>query len=233
MTSHSLASVYLLTYLEPKIGRPQSLVQGVQVTATPSKNRQNQLLPGLPQLKRSNTVGGEVQTDFIPPSSVSRIMNTSRKGRESVAEISSTHKGRRGSLPTIEQTPSRGPSRIKDQSANQVASMMPIVETIQMQCSATPSKATKFDPCLFVRAAVSSQSVEVKVTPSRSPTNDPPYLCGHDRNQDTLDEVLPSMNTPQKEHDARFAAKPSTPSLKERNASIYESLGWDDIDDLS
>lgn len=98
-----------LIFKETKNPVRNPFAPGVQVIATPSKNRQKDNFGSLPCLHRKGgTTLAEVEE--IPPSSISRIPSSTAKDRRHLAPDPREKEGPNSfGLPTIEQTPTKGP----------------------------------------------------------------------------------------------------------------------------
>ena len=203
------------------------------MTATPSKNRHNNLYPGLPKLKRSNTAG-DAQANSVPPSSISKIIDSVSKERHStVAMNAMLHKEGQLSLAVVEQTPSRGASKLKSQIVDPAASTRLVPNAIQTQCSATPSKPTKSIRHFSVPSMAPSRSTSVKDTPPKNHDTSPVGPCAHNKNGDIIPEI-PHKDEPPEPGNADSIESTAVPlSSQDYDANIYTSLGWDDVDDLA
>ena len=223
----------MLISTEPKFTRQHPQVQSVQVTATPSKNRHNNLYPGLPKLKRSNTAG-DAQVDVVPPSSISKITDSVSKEPHLTGVSNATlHKEAQPSLTVLEQTPSRGSLKLKSHIVDQAHSTRLVPNSLQTQCSATPSKPTKFIRHLSVPDIVPPRSTSVTETPPKHHNTLPVDLHLNDENGDITSEI-PHKDEPPEFCNADSIDATAAPfSSQDYDANIYTSLGWDDVDDLA
>jgi hypothetical protein len=269
-------------YIELKNPIRTLFVQGVQVTATPSKNRQKDIGGGLPRLPASSTTIPQADPEEIPPSSGLRAPDSLIKVRNTLVPASDDYPRimQRSVLPSLEQTPTRGSSKL----TNPLRKSVHVSSSIEQTPTRGPTKLinplrnlaatgtsglciplappTMLDQGLRSPKQLLSKNqesvlpplwpFEVHETPSKVPPSkqscfslgDRPHetpikspraeesseTTGHKPMEisfksDRAIKVPPDCNT-------RAVVPAALTLTEEPGRSIYESLGWDDVDEL-
>ena len=194
--------------------------------ATPSKQRHQDVIASLPRLPRARVAGMVVsQLDEVPPSSASKITDSAERARNSSALASDYSRRKHESvLPAIEQTPSRGPSKLWGRPPTSASS--PISkEDVSMHCPDTakpkPPKAT----IVLSQHPSKLWSSNTHGTPSKART---------DESNECTVQKTPDKAICCTEILAKVWPAVAPTSLRGQEESIYASLGWDDdFDELS
>lgn len=189
--------------------------QGVQVMATPSKNRQTDIFAGLPRLPRACQAAPPLQElEEVPPSSISRIPSSTFKAQGSSVSGHKTSRNKR----LFAQTPTKCPSNFFEHQSSSVTLNPPQPPYASQLNLGEPAEASLPSYALPVwyntlhetpsgeRVSYQSFNAEepsVQATPSKSP---PPSweIAG-----------TPLRSTPLK-------------SSQDNEAAMYAKLGWDD-----
>lgn len=184
--------------------------------ATPSKNRQKDIFSGIPGLPRASQAA-PADLEGNPSSSISRIPSSSVKvgGSSGPMKRRTNH-----ALPAIEQTPTRGPSKLIRRFPSSAAANEPVA------CISQP-ESSRLEPILAVYgfdqpSALPPWHSGVQETPSKDRVSNRPTSPGGQNIQATPVNETMAQDTPVR----------SLPSSHEKGESIYASLGWDDVDEL-
>ena len=191
--------------------------------ATPSRNRQKVIYSDLPRLPRSNAAGtSPFELEEIPPSSISRIPSSTAKVRGSVKD--GIRNNDEHFLPNIEQTPTRGPSKLTGRPKSSHAVMKSSSNSTQLPSFA----ATRSTPLIFsTKSDLSSLPSDAKETPSKAHYNVDDLYNQESHTGPT--EGLLSANWGTDDTQRKCLPPPS----EDEGTSIYATLGWDDdIDEL-
>ena len=232
-------------------------------------------------LPRPPTTTAPMDLEEIPPSSGLRAPDSMIKARPtSVSKIDEFPRSMHGNaLPSIEQTPTRGPWK----STNYLQKSVSVMSSIAQTPTRGPTKLTNplhdavarktteicglLAPPMFVPQALqlpmqssddqsrmlasTSWSSEVHKTPSKEPQSYPTDFEVGECQYETPAKSLRARNESSKitrPEAQETAIKPMEVSLgstgdsihnttsisaREMSPNIYESLGWDDIDELS
>ena len=253
--------------------------QGVQVTATPSRNRRKDFCSRLPPASK------EVPSpEEIPPSSGLRAPDSLVKARAPLAVVSDDYSTimKRNVLPSVEQTPTRGSTKLTNPLRKSAHALTTIEQTPSRGASkisnplhlaavndtseprnflAPPTRIPEGLPSprhFLGKSQVSeltpSWPLEVHETPSKRPSLKQNYFPFGEWPQETL--LKPSGMARESPKAAgqeprempvqpAKAAKASSDeilqsvlpavhtSTEELDISIYQSLGWDEVDELS
>ena len=208
------------------------MAQGVQVTATPSKNRQGNPFAPLPRFPPPNSTASVEELEDVPPSSVTRIPSSTKRVPFTSGERTTQRLSNR-LLPSIEQTPTRGPSKSLHRAASSSAVITLAAENVQSSPVCPVSKGPDMDRMLSASYEPLSWATDIHETPTKNRTTYP-----FDRAEDPVIEATPVQILPTEKAysaplDDRQADVPSSHS-KEPQRSIYASLGWDDeVDELA
>lgn len=192
--------------------------------ATPSKKRHNDIFNGLPRLPRPNAAAATAPPELeeIPPSSLSRISDSMRKaGRPSALLDGNPRVG--SVLPTIEQTPTRGPSKLLGRPMSSSTRTLVGLSRVQPYPSASRMKPQEAAARLSVGYALPSWPLSTHETLSESRATDRTEQGDDDSIQATRNKA---MLAGEKSTDTSATALLS--SSQEQEKSIYASLGWDD-----
>ena len=195
--------------------------------ATPSKQRHQDVFASVPRLPRGQVASRVVgQVDEVPPSSASKITDSAEKARNPSALTSDCPQQRYESiLPAIEQTPSRGPSKLLGRPPTVGFSLIGNHDT-SVDYPETDEAGSKPQKAAVEMFSSKSCSSDTPGTPSKARTvesNQATVQATPDKVIDSADssKVLPAI-----------ALAPTT--LRAPGESIYASLGWDDdFDELS
>lgn len=195
--------------------------------ATPSANRRRDVYASQnSRLQKSAVISEDVEE--IPPSSCLRVPSSTSKLPPHLAAKSTSVNARRNLMPTVEQTPTRGPSKFLkvDDMPNASPSAAKQGMTI------TSSSAMAAEPQLWMLDTnrknayqFPSSRLGVQETPSRRSSTG----CKGSLSQSGIE------STPVKSSESVSASLAvisnnitSSPMPKGGDVSIYESLGWDD-----
>lgn len=215
---------------KPPVRNP--LAQGVQVTATPSKNRQGNPFAPQPRLPPPNTATSVEELEDVPPSSVTRIPSSTKRALSTSAERTTQRLSSR-LLPSIEQTPTRGPSKSLHRAASSSAVIALAAENVQSSPVCLGSKRPNMDRMLSESYEPLSWATDVHETPTKNRTTYPFDRAENSVIEATPVQILPTEQAYSAPLDDRQADVPSSHS-KEPLRSIYASLGWDDeVDELA
>lgn len=176
----------------------------MQVMATPRPKRQHDVRSGFPSRPQSYLP----EIDEVPPSSALRVISSTPRLRanKSVARNPST-------LPTIEQTPTRNPSKvIKYWNGFPGAN-------VQSKLS-SPTNLPLSDLAFKLPTTLKSSNNDSLRTPSKPLFLKPKHETSDQRIQQT---PVKNLKVPQAVRDFT-----SSPAGNENDASIYQRLGWDD-----
>ncbi|KAL8712267.1 MAG: hypothetical protein Q9220_003418 [cf. Caloplaca sp. 1 TL-2023] len=201
--------------------------RGVQVMATPTANRRRNVLPGkVPQLQALSILDEDSAT--IPPSSCTHVPASTTKQSVDVPMGVGENLPRKRVAPTIEQTPTRGPSK-HSQSILRTQSSSAFDEAGVPMVPASTLKAKH--PPSFLNTnrnntdQLPSMTFDVQQTPSRRVSVGTKDSLSRVRVESTPTKTLRSISG--------NAIGPTTnitssPGFHEGGISIYKSLGWDD-----
>ena len=214
------------------------------MTATPRGNRQKDVFGGLPRLPAANpTITNE--PDEIPPSSISRVPSSVQRHPALPIKDNEPKLPRPYLQTTIEQTPTRGPSK---QSKNPLGAEP---KDRPYSVFVTPSKPRRSpaiisqqprlpspyaaQPSSSIRLDAEVHGAAIQDTPLK-PQIDVPEKGGASNCTDAR-QVSPRSDV---EPDIRANVLPTTipsspPVLEEESSrSLFETLGWDDyVDELA
>ena len=208
------------------------LAQSVQVTATPSRNRKGNPFAPLPRLPPLNAKASIEDLEDIPPSSVIRIPSSTKR-------VSSTSVDRTTQnlidtlLPSVEQTPTRVPSKILHRAASSCAVTTLATNIVQSSPIGPGLKLPDTTRMVSASYGPSTWATDIHETPTKNRTK---YLF--DRAEEPVIEATTIQNfsthkAPSPATDERQLDPPSS-QLIEPQRSIYASLGWDDdVDELA
>ena len=208
------------------------LAQSVQVTATPSKNRKGNAFALLPQLPPLNAKASMEHLEDVPPSSVTRIPSATKRVPFTSVDRT-TQRLIDTLLPSIEQTPTRGPSKILHRGTSSSAVTTLAADIVQSSPVGPGLKRPDINRMLSASYKPLSWAKDIYKTPTKNRTTYP-----FDRAEEPVIEATPIQNSsihkaPSPAMDERQVDAPSSHSM-EPQKSIYASLGWDDdVDELA
>ena len=194
--------------------------------ATPSKNRQWNPFSGLPRLPQPNASAPPEELEDIPPSSVSRVPSSTRRAPSTLVKGSTKRFGDR-LLPSVEQTPTRGPSKFLGRPAASSAVMASTAEIPQSSPAGPELKPPNVPSGL---SASSTWNTNIHETPAKYRT------IYHVDQAEELDIEATPIKVPLNDKPLKDALQADPPSSQQQEPeiSIYASLGWDDdVDELS
>ncbi|KAK0509818.1 hypothetical protein JMJ35_008212 [Cladonia borealis] len=196
------------------------LAQSVQVTATPRKNRKGNPFALLPQIPPLNATPSTEDLENVPPSSVTRIPSSTKR-LPSTSVDRTTQRLIDTLLPSIEQTPTRGPSKTLHRAASSSAVTTLAADIVQSSPVGPGLKRPDINRMLSASYEPLSWATDIHETPTKNRTT---YLL--DRAEEPVIEATPIQNL--------STHKAPSPTMDERQRSIYASLGWDDdVDELA
>lgn len=210
------------------------------MTATPKGNRRKDVFGGLPPLP-APTVTAAVEPEEIPPSSAFKVPNSVQKHSVDQTERKEPRLPIPCLRPSIEQTPTRGPSKrskslLSIPHSNRPSSVLLTPSKPRRSVDQTPQPSRFANTSHSIREAYTPASYEqgipdsdIQETPKR-PQVSPPTLTQHPLDSSPRD---PGLNT---QANGRIPNIPSSPPEMEEESSksLYETLGWDDyVDELS
>ena len=209
--------------------------QGVQVTATPSKNRYTNSSLGLPSLPRSHSAGRTdvvvaPDIDEVPPSSVTKISDSvSKAKRPPTVTLAPSRQSGGNLLSSVEQTPTRGPSKFLGRPPSRSAGLKKGGDPIITDHDSTRPKLQRSITCGPSLDNLPSWSMNIQATPSKARGTQDAESRIDDSIQQTPEKAMLTKDTP-----VRHSPNAKSFPLVEQENSIYASLGWDDdIDDLA
>lgn len=267
---------------EPKNPVRTLFAQGVQVTATPSRNRQKDTGDGLLRLPASSTTVPLADPEEIPPSTGLRAPESLIKVRTTLVPASDDYPRlvQRSVLPSLEQTPTRGSSKLTNPLRKSIHASFSIEQTptrgpaklinpprnlaaIGMSGFCNPlAPPTMLDQGLLSAKQLHSKSqesglpplwpLEVHETPSKVPPSKQSCFPLGDRPHETPTKPLRAEKSPATtaqeplgimfnpiratkmppDCDTHLGVPAALTPTEEPGRSIYQSLGWDDVDEL-
>ncbi|KAI4263694.1 MAG: hypothetical protein L6R42_001177 [Xanthoria sp. 1 TBL-2021] len=205
--------------------------QSVQIMATPSANRRRDVYASqTSQLQKSAVIAEDVEE--IPPSSCLRVPASTTKLLADPQAKSNSAEPRRYLLPTVEQTPTRGPSKFSKlnniSNASPSAAKQAITTTSSWLMAAEPQLSIPDTSRKHAYQLPSSRS-GVQGTPSRRTSTGPKGSLPRSGIEST---PVKSSKTVSANLAVISNNITSSPMPKGGDVSIYESLGWDDVDEL-
>ncbi|KAL8902342.1 MAG: hypothetical protein Q9192_000078 [Flavoplaca navasiana] len=204
---------------KPKHPVRNPFAQNVQIMATPSANRHRDVYASqTSQIQKPDVILKEVEE--IPPSSCLHVPASTTK---LLPDLSNAAKPQRYWMPTIKQTPTRGPSKfakldnIPQPTRNAAESVM-IGEPSVLE---TTGKSEFSLPSYFL---------DVQGTPSRRASTGPEESAPRSGIESTPVKPLRTVSANLGARNNNIACSPMPQG---RDVSIYQSLGWDDdVDEL-
>ncbi len=199
--------------------------------ATPSRNRYNNNVTGLPRLPGSHLAGTTEPVSEIPPSSISKISDSIRKTRgPPILAMGNSRPHCGDGVPNVEQTPTRGPSKLVGRPTSQCTNVVINERSAAPYLGPTRSKPSHSAPDTSPSRPLSSRRHQnVQDTPSKARAAHHTEGCSDDAIQEKPDKVhLPTANSI-----VTFSTAVLSSSAKQEK-SIYATLGWDndDVDEL-
>lgn len=201
--------------------------------ATPSKNRRHHVFPDLPQIARPNSAFAAVAAadlEDVPSSNVPQISDSTQKTKQSStiwkdwAPRSSNNNS--GGL-TVEQTPSRRPSRLLGCLLTPSIDMAAEETRVYQSPHSTRLKPSEAIPGLNKSPSLPMWFSKIHQTPSKGRTAD------HFDRKEPIVEATPEKSVLSIQDFTNPSAVTALSSSQEQETSIYTSLGWDDdADDL-
>ena len=201
--------------------------QGVQVMATPKGNRRKDVFGGLPSLPQP-TCNFAPEPDEIPPSSIPRVPSSVQKYTARLSKISQPRLPRGGTQNSIEQTPTRGPSKHTSNLLNPDSKPKPTDHSFL-----TPSKP-RHPPNISTLHTTSRFPKDVQEKHLDSTQRPPSPLSPANLNiRET--PIKPQVRVKEVHDLAKesIIITSSPPLLAGEEGSIYDALGWNDYDELS
>ena len=199
----------LLIIAEAKNPIRNSFAQGLQVMATPRGKRQKDMMSGLPSLPQS--VLPEI--DNVPPSRALRVITSTPRLRANKPGVRNPK-----TLSTIDQTPSRGPSKILNSYSH-----VSLGANVEVVPSSSPMKMPLPDLAFKSTTTAKISSGSNLRTPSKPAPLIRRYACSDRGVQDT---PVKNLKVSQGARDSKVMSSTGN----ENNISIYQQLGWDDDD---
>lgn len=197
--------------------------------ATPSKSRHHDVLADDLRFSRRMPASAATIMDEVPPSSVSRISDSARKAHGS-SSFGKDGTRRIGSnvLPTIEQTPTRGPTKLLGRPMSNSTTVTAGEDWGHLTPRATELKPPDANPASFLSYSLPSWPSKVQETPSKGRTADD--NVGREK---CKVGATPSKHFQATKDSTDTSAAAAVSSSQEQETSIYASLGWDDdVDEL-
>jgi len=193
--------------------------------ATPKGNRRKDVFGGLPRLPQP-TQNLEPEPDEIPPSSISRVPPSFQKSAVPRSWDHLPPSLARSAQPLIEQTPTRGPSKFAPSLLDPGPSSKMDLEFL------TPSK-----PRRSVNASepqTTSNAHNAPLLPCHRGPYPPSVPQSNTNHPDIQETPLKSQARAAENHKPppESITITSSPPLAGNNTSIYDTLGWNDFDEL-
>lgn len=211
------------------------------MTATPRGNRTKDVFGGLPRLTAANPAVTN-EPDEIPPSSISRVPSSVQRYPALSVQDNEPKLPRPYLQTTIEQTPTRGPSKQSKNSLGAGLSNRPssvfLTPSKPRRSPATISQNSLLpspyaaQPSLSKHLDAESFGAGIQDTPHKL-QNDVPEKGG---TSDSTDAPPPLGVEPDIRVDVLPTTIPSSPPVleEESSRSLFETLGWDDyVDELA
>ena len=196
---------------------------------TPSTNRYKNMFPEVSNLPGSQTLMALPEAKELPPSSIHKISDSTRKPvAPSTSSISGTKRTTTKRLHTVEQTPTRGPEKFIGRPTEASISSGKVsnedLTMLQPDFATSKSRFSAIDQSSL--PPLLTGSPHVQATPPKVYSTDPSKDSGNShKNQGIMErKARVTANSPK-----ISPATASPPSDKHEN-SIYTSLGWDDDD---
>ncbi|KAL9012177.1 MAG: hypothetical protein Q9173_003046, partial [Seirophora scorigena] len=202
--------------------------QGVQIMATPSANRRRDVF-ARPQSRPLPSSVMQQGVEEEAPSSFTHVPASTVKPRDDAVARGATSNARQPFMSTVEQTPTRGPSKFAH--LGHVTAREGIIQR-------TPSSTMKVDGIMSIQDTSQRGGYRrpaglsrVPITPSRKAAMDSRGSLQLAHCEGTPMKCLTSVSA-----NVRKASKDIevSPASNEADVSIYKSLGWedDDVDEL-
>lgn len=193
--------------------------------ATPKGNRQKDVFGGLPRLPQpAHNILPEL--DEIPPSSVQRVPSSVQKSVVPPSRDPQPPLLRRIPSSSIEQTPTRGPSKRTS------TLLVPGQSNKADARFVTPSKPRRASNTFDLQATISTN---LRPGSPNLPQHRPSLI-----HQNSAPVSLNVQQTPSQVREtgtskpaSEFIDLTSSPPVAENNTSIYDALGWNYFDELS
>ncbi|KAL2043524.1 hypothetical protein N7G274_003831 [Stereocaulon virgatum] len=206
-----------------------SFGQGVQIMATPSKNRKRNPFGAIARLSQPSASAPPEDLEDIAPSSVSRIPSSTNKAPFTLAKSTAQRSSDRF-LPGIAQTPTRGFSKFSMLPNTSSAVITSATKVPQFSPPKPGSEPFSVSSGILVSHRPYMRNTEVRETPTKGRT-----INHIGRAQKSGVEATP-IKVQSNDKPLNDILPADLPSSWEQEAetSIYASLGWDDdIDELS
>ncbi|KAL8674558.1 MAG: hypothetical protein Q9168_001076 [Polycauliona sp. 1 TL-2023] len=211
---------------KPKHPVRNAFAQSVQIMATPSANRRRDVYASrTSQMQQPAVISEDVEE--IPPSSCLRVPASTTKLLPDLQAAINPAEPRRYPMPSVEQTPTRGPSKFSR--LNTIPNARP--STAEQAAAAEP-KISSPDGGQPHAYQLTSSRLDIQGTPSRRPSTarkgNLPCSGIESTPVKPLGMVSANSNSAASGNMMTSSAFP-----KGEGASIYQSLGWDDdVDDF-
>ncbi len=194
--------------------------------ATPKSNRRKDVFGGLPRLPQP-AQDLEPEPDEIPRSSVSRVPPSIQKSALPPSRDPLPPSLARSAQPLIEQTPTRGPSKFAPTLLDPGLSSKTDLKFL------TPSKPRR-SASAFEQQTMSDTHSAPQLPLYRDPN--PPSVPRSNTNHPHIQETpLKSQARTAEKHKppTKYITITSSPPPAGNDPSIYDTLGWNNFDDLS
>ena len=214
--------------------------------ATPKGNRRKDVFGGLPRLP-GPTVSTAAEPDGIPPSSTLKVPSSVPRHSIVQAENTEPRLPMTHVRPTIEQTPTRGPSKhgkslIGTTHSNGPSSVFftPSKPRRSLDSMLQPSRRINMHSyAMQTRPSASHEEgysePAIQETPQKRSVGAAEPSRSFDSTAPLLDTSPPNVGPNTQEHGVLPNMPSSPPVLEEASSNtLYETLGWDDyIDEIS
>jgi len=193
--------------------------------ATPKGNRRKDVFGGLPRPPQP-TLDLEPEPDEIPPSSVSRVPPSIQKFAVPRSRDHQPPSLARSVQPLAEQTPTRGPSKFAPNLLDPGPSLKADLKFL------TPSKPRRSVGASEPRPTSDTHNAS-QLPVYRDPN--PPSLQQSNTNHSNIQETpwkAQARAADNHKPPAEYITITSSPPLAGNNTSIYDTLGWNDFDEL-
>jgi len=201
-------------YPESKNPVRNLFAEGVQVMATPSRNRRRDVYAGFSRLSQA-TEAGTVELEEVPPSSVSRVPSSTTKSH--CGAMRSPKYPGECNLPSIERTPTRGLSKLSGR------------PTLFLSLE---ERAGKYSEACIKPPERSINQAAANILSSKAPDTIDTLPSPYERSADSCDlsthEELSAQATSANNHGAGNQTGGSAPQPSVvKEIDVYAALNWD------
>ena len=196
--------------------------------ATPSKNRHGGIPVGLPGLPGCHAAPAPTAVVEIPPSSISRISDSTSKARDPSLGTDRSQQRYEAGFLTNAQTPTRGPLKVLGRPPEPGTSFVTAIDPPPPVSSVANWKPLK---AVFHVSSMHPSSVgpaNIQDTPPKARK-----VHRADAHEDNTVHETPKKTIATTNDSMKSFQVTAPPSPDQREQSIYASLGWDDVDDLA